>query len=159
MAYITLDEAKTQFPALAIQITKGTVSQARAEQWIRDGDGLIDSYLSARFLLPFSSTPPLVKTLSYELFEYFWQKDIHTPTATGDEVPWLYKRYDKSIAILEGLRDGAIVLVDSTGKAIDPSSALLSTIRSNHQEVDQIFNVKDSWDQSVPDDYASEPTF
>ena len=158
--YLTVTLVKTQFPALLEAVTAGKIAEGRVTNWLIDASSLIDSYLGSRFDLPFVAVPPIVTTLAYNFFEYFWQRDVHTPTATGDEVPWLYKRYLEDIKLLEHLRDGEIALLDTAGDVIAPSTVKLATIQSNHQSVDQLFRQnKESWEQELDANYDAEPTF
>ena len=158
--YLTSALVKAQFPALLASVTATKISEGRVTQWLIDASSLIDSYLGSRYDLPFAAVPPMVTTLAYNFFEYFWQKDIHTPTQTGDEVPWLYKRYAIDLKLLEQLRDGVLALLDSSDVPIQPSTAKLATIQSNHQKVDQIFmQTKPTWEQTVDENYDAEPTF
>jgi len=158
--YLTSALVKAQFPALLEAVTATKISEGRVTQWLIDASSLIDSYLGSRYDLPFAAVPPMVTTLAYNFFEYYWQKDVHTPTQTGDEVPWLYKRYGYDLKLLEQLRDGVLALLDSSSLPIQPSTAKLATMRSNHQEVDQIFRqTKPTWEQTVDEDYDEEPTF
>lgn len=156
--YITVDEVKTRFPSIEAEIERGTLTEARLSTWIDSAEALINSYLSKRYSLPFDSVPPIVTSLSYELVEFYWQKGINTPTSSGDEVPWLYKRYDRIIAQLERIVNGEEALVDDEGEEVEVSDALLKNLKSNHQEVDQIFRItKPSWEQEIDDDYDKEP--
>jgi phage gp36-like protein len=158
--YLSVALVKTQFPQLLESVTAGKIAEGRVTTWLTSASSLIDSYLGVRFDLPFATVPPMVTTLAYNFFEYFWQKDIHTPTGTGDEVPWIYKRYLQDLKLLENLRDGVTKLLDSASLPIAPSLAKLDTIRSNHQEVDQIFRQNEEpWNQTVDPNYDAEPTF
>ena len=156
--YITLDEVKAQYPSLAESITRGTVLASRAEQWIEDSESLINGYVSQRYTIPFTINPPLIISLAYGFFDYYYQKDIHTPSSSGDEVKWLYPRYDRLIAVLELIQSGELLLLDTANTVISASADRLKKIESNHREVDQIFSMKESWNQSVDSDYAEEPS-
>ncbi len=158
--YLSVDLVKLQYTALNESVAGGKVTVGRVTNWLLGASNLIDSYLGSRFDLPFAVTPPMVTTLSYNFFEYFWQRDVHLPTSTDDEIQWLITRYNKDIKLLEQLRDGELSLLDSSGEMIAPSTVKLETMRSNHQEIDQIFwQTKESYQQSVPEDYDEEPTF
>ena len=159
MAYLTVASVKEQYPSLKEQIDRGTVASARVERWISQSESLIDSYIAQRYEIPFADNPPLVVALAYEVFEYFWQKDVYTPTSSGDEVPWLYARYDRILKILNQIATGLLSLFDNSNKKISPSPTKLKTIRSNHQKVNQLFSMKESWEQKVDSEYDKEPTF
>ena len=159
MAYLTQTEVKSQYPALAASIDAGKIDTSRVDVWIANTDSLIDEKVGQRYSLPFSTVPPLIKTIAYELFNYFWQKDVNTPPSTGDEVSWLYPRYDRIIKLLDEIRDGKTSLIDSSGNTIEPSTESLKTMQSNHLDVDQIFTMGDGWNQSIDDNYDKEPSY
>ena len=157
MAYITVDEVKVQYPGLTEQLDRGTVVEARVERWISQSERLVDAKVGLRYEIPFTTNPPLIVAMAYELFEYYWQKDIYTPTSTGDEVPWIYARYDRVLRILVQIGGGLLPLFDANNLRIDPSAEKLKTLRSNHIDVDQIFTMKDPWEQTIDADYSTEP--
>lgn len=159
MGYLTELGVKAHFPQLAGQVTKGNVTTPRITVWLNQSDSLIDSYLSARFTLPFTAVPLRVTSLAYDVFEFYWQSASNTPPGTKEVMQWLKTRWNELIAQLESMRDGGTILYDSLGIQISPSSVKLGTIKSNHQEVDQIFSTKESWDQLLGSTYSDEPTF
>ena len=159
MGYLTLNDVQGQYPGLKEQIDRGKVTESRVQKWIDNAENLLNGKLGQRYSLPFTDNPPLVITLAYELFEYYWQKAIYTPTKTGEEVPWLYARYDRVLRVLDQIVSGQISLFDNSNKKVAPSPEKLKTMRSNHQEVDQIFNMKPPEEQSVDPNYDKEPTF
>ena len=84
-------------------------------------------------------------------------KDNYRLTSTGDEVPWLLQRYREVINRLKDIQSGKTALYDADNVKISPSSERLNTLRSNHLKVDQIFNMKDTWEQEVESNYGKEP--
>ena len=156
-AYISLDDVKAKYTDLTRQFDEEKVSNARITLWIADSEDEIDSYVGARYSLPFAIAPPLLISFAYMLFEYYWDKDNYRLTSTGDEVPWLLQRYREVIKRLQDIQSGKTALYDAGNVKISPSSERLNTLRSNHLEVDQIFSMKDTWDQEVDSDYGTEP--
>jgi len=155
--YIDLDGVKEQFPDIEEAIDKGTLSPGRVNRWIDSAENWVNGKIGQRYELPFSSSPPMLVSLTYEFFEFFWQKDIHTPTNTGDEVPWVYPRYDRMMKRLLDIAEGREPLLDASNAIIDPSDTMLDTMRSNHRDKNQIFSMKDSWEHEIDEDYSDEP--
>jgi phage gp36-like protein len=154
VAYLTLAETLVAFPSLKEQYDKERVSGERIAGWIKEATDLINGYVGSRYQLPFAVTPPLIETLALELFEYYWQKSTYTPTSTGEEVPWLYARYDRIIKLLQQISDGKLMLFDSNGLEIETASRKLGILDSNHIDNDPIFTMKDAEEQEIPDPYG-----
>lgn len=157
MAYLTVSGVRAMYAEIDRLVTTGKRSTVQVAEWIARSENLINGKLAARYAVPFATTPPLVETMAWEFFEYFWQKDMHTPTATGDEVNWADVRFKRWLKMLDDIAAGKMPLVDESGNVISPSARLLGVLRSNHQECDQVFTMDEGWDQSVPSDYADEP--
>lgn len=156
-AYISKDDVEVRYPTLAAQVAAGKVSAKRVTLWIADSEDEINSYVGARYSLPFATAPPLLISISYLLFEYYWDRSNYQITSTGDEVPWLLARYREVIKRLRDIQSGETALLGDSEVRINPSTERLNTIRSNHLETDQIFNQKEAYDQTVPTDYGDEP--
>ncbi len=154
MAYLTREEVLDMYSSLKELYDGERVSGEQIDKWIAESASIIDSKIGTRYQLPFTSTPPLIATIAIEIFEYFWQKNQYTPTASGDEVPWLYTRYDKIIKLLDQISDGKVLLFDDDGEEVTTSSRKLGLIDSNHYESDPIFTMDNAEDQEIPDDYG-----
>lgn len=158
MTYLTLEEVRSAYKQIDESITRGTLSEAVVELWIQNAENLINGILSMGFNVPFSSSavPPLVKTLTYELFEYYWQKAVYTPTSTGDEVPWLYARYDRVMKILYQIASGEIKLIGADGTIIEPERKT-NLIVSNFEGQPPIFDMeREVYEDYVPENYGKE---
>jgi len=156
MAYIDYEMLLSEYPQLALQVQRGTVSSGKVQRWISSAEAIIDSHLSARYNLPLDSVPEIIKTIAYELFEFFWQKDAYTPSSTDKDQPWIHARYDRAISTLREIASGKVPLLDSSGEIIQPSVTRLGAMTSNHINVDQIFTMGDDWEESVDEYYDAE---
>jgi phage gp36-like protein len=154
VAYLTIAEVFVAFPSLEEQYNKSRVSGERITGWIKEAQDLVDGHVGSRYQLPFAVSPPLIETLALELFEYFWQKSTYTPTSTGNEVPWLYARYDRILKLLQQIRDGKLMLFDSDGEEIPTSNRKLEILDSNHIDNDAIFTMDDAEKQEIPSSYG-----
>lgn len=155
MAYLTIDEVRSSYGQLDESLNRQVITEGQVELWITNASNIIDGILSSGFEVPFQSPlPPLIKTLAYELFEYFWQKAIYTPTSTGDEVPWLYARYDRVINLLYKLASGDLKLIDANGNVIEPKRKT-NLIKSNFEGQSSIFDIeREVYEDEVPENYG-----
>lgn len=75
---------------------------------LADADAEINGYLAARYTLPLTDTPPLVKRLACEIAYYLLFRALPTELAAD--------RYTKAVAVLKGLSNGTVSLgLNSTG--------------------------------------------
>jgi len=156
MVYITVDEVRSVYSQIEEGIARGTITTSVVELWIQNAENIINGILSIGFEVPFSTVPPLIKTLTFELFEYFWQKSIYTPTSTGDEVPWLYARYDRILNLLYQIANGTIKLTDTNGNVIEPIRKT-ALIKSNYEGQPSIFDIeREVYEDYVPPNYGKE---
>jgi len=156
MAYVTQEEVLASFSRLNDLLDRGRISSSLIDLWISSAEGIINSKIALKYDLPLSETPAIIKSIALQLVEYFAEKELHTPTSSGDEVPWLYPRYDRLMELLDEIRDGKIALTKSDGTILEPSNRQLSAISSNHEEIDQIFSMRDAWDSRVDPDYGED---
>ncbi|HOM27533.1 MAG TPA: DUF1320 family protein [bacterium] len=156
--YLTYDGVIERFPILKEKIEeKKTISRKLVENWIRDAESLVDSYIGERYNLPFVEVPDYVLFLANEAFEYIYLSATNTPPYKGEEGNWLTSKWERLISMLEEVRDGLKLLFDKQGNTIAPSKRKVSSIRSNKENVDQIFTMKDFWEQTVDENYDKEP--
>jgi len=156
MAYLTVDEVRELYTGIDEAITRRTLTEGVVERWISNSQSIIDGMLSISFEVPFTEVPPLVKTLTIELFEYFWQKAVYTPTSTGEEVPWLYARYDRIMNLLDKIAVGVVKLVDSDGNIIEPIYKV-AKLKSNYENQEPIFDIeREVYENDVPENYGKE---
>ena len=154
MKYIKLEDILTRFPHIKRRLDQGNITEDFLNTLIDDTNSLIDSYITEAYEPDkFSEVPRVLKTVGYELFLYFYQEAIHTPTPTGDEIPWLEKRYERVISILEDIKNGRInLIIDNT--VIEPS-VKVRAIKSNHLGISPIFDIeKEPYEQKIPEGYG-----
>jgi phage gp36-like protein len=76
-----------------------------SSQFIADAESFVDAYIGARYVVPLSYVPPLITQITSDLaiFNLAVEKLPRQPDFMKD-------RYDRSVAMLEQLRDGKMVL-------------------------------------------------
>lgn len=154
MQYINLNEVYTRFPHIKRRIDSGNITEDFLNVLINDTNSVIDSYISEAYdLTQFTEIPRILKTIASELFLYFYQEAIHTPTPTGDEIPWLEHRYRRIIELLEEIKQGRINLIINE-RVIEPKFKVRA-IKSNQKGVKPIFDItKEPHEQEIPENYG-----
>ena len=114
MAYSTLED-------LLLMIPETELAQLSAERGdlpdeevvtaaIAQADGEIDSYLGARYRVPLSPVPPLVKALSVDLALY------HLYSRRGAAPSLRQKKYETAMGILKEIASGTTALEGGGGE-------------------------------------------
>lgn len=85
-----------------------TIDDTIVNRAVEDADGIINSYLSARYELPLASTPPLLVKLACEIARYQLYED-----AAPERVK---QAYEAAVKLLEAISKGVASL------GLDPSS-------------------------------------
>lgn len=155
--YLTYDGVISRYPDLKSKVDKGNISRGVIENWIKDAESLVNSYVGVRYEIPFDEPPDYVVFLATEAFEFLFYEATNIPPFKGEEADWLTPKWKRLISMLEEVRDGVRLLFDKEGNAIAPSKRKLSSIRSNKENVSQIFSMRDFWEQRVDKNYDKEP--
>lgn len=100
MAYVTEAQLKTRFGAS--EITAAPEDAGAIAKALSDASDLIDLYLSARYELPLTATPPILERLNCVLARYYLYDD-----KPSDHVQ---SEYDKAIKMLEDIAKGIFSL-------------------------------------------------
>lgn len=89
--------------------------------------------------MPFTSTPPLVQTISEDLTAYFTYRSFYTQD-NMNKSDYFAELREEAMKLLEQIKDGDMDLVDSTGAVIGEktgtASIIDSTTRSYHSTFD-----------------------
>lgn len=119
-------------------------------------EGVVNSYLTQLYSLPFASVPQIIKTIAEDLTCYFAIRAAQTPD--GQSKNPFYESYKTGIETLEKVRDGVVKLTDDSGNVI----AVKATNRflSSTDGYTPIFNLDDpknwSLDKDQEDQIVSE---
>lgn len=109
----------------------GAVNEARIVEAIAAADAEIDSYCAARYAVPFTTVPAVVKKLSADMAIYnlYSRRMEEIPATRAD-------RYKNAVRVLEGIAKGTITL------GVDPAPAPSTTggnAESNKTSSDRVF--------------------
>lgn len=135
MAYAALTDIKKLLPeSIVIQLTDdenlGEVNQDRIDEAVAQADAEIDSYCGAKYSVPFSTAPDIVKKISVDIAIYnLYSRKV-------DVIPEIRaERYKNAIRQLEGISKGSI----SIGEAVEPDVPTEGGPEVNKTESDRIF--------------------
>jgi len=146
--YCTVAEMKDEVSELKTLVDAGKITEATVTSWITKGDTIINSYCASRYIVPFTTVPPLIKTLSEELATFFFFRDQDRAEEMRVNI-WARVR-----ELLEKIRDGEQRLIDADGNAVVMDTSQADRPWSDRLNVDPIFNMKDATEQSItPSDY------
>lgn len=121
MAYSTMDDIRAFLPeemlkGLTDDEGLGKVDQVRVDEAIAQADAEIDGHLGARYSLPLSPVPALIKKLSVDmaLYNLYSRSVMRTPEVRAE-------RYRNSVCQLEGVAKGLVRLGISETVDVSPS--------------------------------------
>jgi phage gp36-like protein len=119
MPYCAIEDIKKLLPeADLVQLTDdegaGSVHPGRVKEAIAQADADIDSYLSAKYTVPLSPAPAVVRKLSVDIAVYnLYSRRLEKIPETRSE------RYKNAVRMLEGIAKGTIAI----GAATAPTAA------------------------------------
>lgn len=139
----------TSFSALIPNILAGNTTTADAAgeaalaAHIIRAESVVNSYISARYSLPFTVVPPIVRTLSEDIASWFHIRGVSAQDGQRDN-PW-YLTYKEDLKILTDIRDGKTQMALTDGSAVGPIST--NRFISSTQGFAQTFNLDspESW--------------
>jgi phage gp36-like protein len=126
---------------LAGNTTSGDIPGAAAlDAHITRAESVVNSYISSRYSLPFTTVPPLVRTLSEDITAYFHIRGVSVQDGQRDN-PW-YESYKLALDMLKDIKDGKLGLSLTDGSSLAPASS--SKFLSSTDGYAQTFNLDDS---------------
>lgn len=147
MAYSSLTDIFVRYRPITTMVGTGDYDVTSAEVtsvFIAQSDGIIDGYLAKRYVVPLSTTPPLITLISADL-------SIHSMLAEKlPTVPeFIDKRYERAMNLLTAIMSGTMTLgnsvteVTSAGDnyAWSPNMGYHPTFDPNLRDVDQAADI------------------
>ena len=147
MAYSTVAQVLTAFPPALTAVGVGSFDVSTVQvssYYIFTSDGVIDSYISARYETPVTPVPPVLTKLSCDLviYDMFRDRNLKVPDFMQD-------RYDVAMDMLKAIRDGKMNLPGATEVATGDNFAF-STAQGYHP----VFSpVLDDIEQAADEDF------
>jgi len=101
------------------KVTDTVISDDDVNYMVDVACDIIDSRLVYKFIVPFTSTPPLVKHIASHLATYLTLRRIYSKTRGGTfDNSWVDQFKEFADELLKGIYDGDMMLIDATGSDI-----------------------------------------
>jgi len=84
---------------------------------ITRADSIIDTKLGARYNVPFSTTPPVVETISADIAAFYVMRTLYTQESQN-ESDWTLELYKRANSLLDKIAEGKLPLLDSSGNTL-----------------------------------------
>lgn len=139
----------TSFPQLLPYILQGnsvsdTAGVAIIAAHITRAEGVVNSYIAGRYALPFTSVPPIVRTISEDLASYYIIRASYVQD--GQRKNEYLPAYKDAMSMLEQIRDGKMPLALTDGSILTANTS--GRYKSSTENYSPIFELdsEESWD-------------
>ena len=144
--YTTVPNVLSLYPRVG---SLASVNSASIAFYIDQAENEINGYLANNYTLPFSSSPPMITTLSTEyslvkILERFFTQEVGSTNA------WVEERKKYIVDTLSKINDGTLGLVTSSGELIVYNAG--DTIFSNTMNYTPTFTMLDETLQQIDSD-------
>lgn len=147
MAYATSDDIFSRYKPIRTMVGASSFEVASIDVtsiFIHDAESLVDAYVGIKYATPITPVSGLVTQITSDLtiFAMLAEKHINVPDQ-------MQARYDRSISLLEMIRDGKMTL----GSSVSVNAGGDEEAWSSNQDFHSIFSpVLDELEQAVDDD-------
>jgi len=104
------------------KITDTVIPDTVVEYMIDIACDIIDSKLVYKYTVPFTTTPPLVRTIATHLSAYLVLRRIYSNTRGEGFADWLNMFKDFADNLLKSIFEGTCILIDSSGNELSIKS-------------------------------------
>jgi len=119
---------------------------------IRRVDGLVNGKCARRYGVPFEPVPPYIRTLSEDIVSYYTYRSFFTQDAQNIS-EYLGELKDDAMAALDGIMNGEIDLVDTSGSALpEQTENVEDRISSTTEDYHTFFDIDDSINYDFDED-------
>jgi len=144
--YTTVPKVYSLYPRVG---SLSSVNSQAVDFYINQAENEINGYLVNNYTLPFSSTPPIIESISTEyalikILERFFTQEVQS------ENSWVAKRTDKVFDFLNKINSGELGLYTSSMDLITWNAG--DTIFSNTMEYNPTFTMLDETLQQIDSD-------
>lgn len=154
--YATTTSFSELIPQLFISNTTTSDSEGEAivSRHITRAEGIVNSYIGARYGLPFTSTaiPPMLRTLSEDIASWFTVRGVYTQDSQLRQE--YLDEYKVALDMLKEIRDGDTGLSLTDGSEVPPNST--SRILSSTQGIVHTFNLDEPKNWEIDPDYLDD---
>lgn len=158
MAYCSITAIYTALPKLPNTTTgEGfSICAKTINLHIRRADGRINGKCSRRYSVPFSVTPPYIRTLAEDIVSYYTYRSFFT-SDNLNKSDYLEELKETAYADLDLIMNGDIDLVDTSGSAVPGiTTELVDRVGSNTENYATYFDIDDSLDWDFDEDLKTE---
>ena len=142
-------QADADVRKLLKKVTDAITDDTDVEYFIERADDYIDARLHKLYYVPFTTTPPILKTISSHLASYYILKMLYVQARENDNDSWMTSFKDYAYGVLKDIEDGTILLLDSSGNRITRRN--IRGIMSSTEEYDPTF------DEGAPNMWQTDP--
>lgn len=148
MAYATIDDVFARFPVNTLVGTgDAEISSIEVSSiYIADAEGIIDMHLAHKYVVPVNKTPAITHlTADLAIFNMLAERTGRVPQV-------VQARYDRVISMLDGLRDGTLLLNPASHTLTESGDSYAWSSTGSYHPV--FSPVLDALDQAVDADYV-----
>jgi phage gp36-like protein len=123
---------------------------------IQNADNLIDLKLSKRFDVPFSTTPPVIETLSTKLSSWECLRSLYTGEIPSS-IAQVKEEYDRTMKLLDDIQSGILDLpIGTSGGGVVSDKSSDSKYWSSNMNYTPTFDVDDELNWRTDTDRLSD---
>ena len=123
------------------KVTDTITTDIDVEYYIDRTDDYIDARLYQLYTVPFTTTPPMVRTISTHLAAYYVLRMLYVQARTTDNDAWMSTFKDFAYDLLKEIDRGDIMLLDSSGGKLPRKSS--RGIKSSTEDYSPTFDTGD----------------
>ena len=110
--------ADTDVRELLVKYTDVIISDEDAAYFIERVDDYIDARLASVYTVPFTTTPPVIRTISMHLAAYYLVRRQYVQARRTDGDSWQKEFKEFGNEMLDEIIEGKILLIDSSGSSL-----------------------------------------
>jgi phage gp36-like protein len=154
MAYCSTTAIMTNLPLLPNTLTADgySITVATIELHIRRTDGLVNGKCARRYAVPFTTTPPFIRTIAEDITSYYTYRSFFTQD-NQNRSEYLEELKEEALKNLDEIMSGDIDLVDTAGSSIpERETQAVDQISSNTEDYQSFFDIDDPTDWDFDED-------
>ena len=120
------------------KVTDAITSDTDVQYFIDRSDDYIDARLYQLYSVPFTTTPPMIRTISMHLSAYYILRMLYVQARTTDNDAWMNSFKEYAYDLLNDITKGGILLLDNSGNKIGKKTS--RGIKSSTEDYEPTFN-------------------
>lgn len=123
-------------------VTSTAMDDTRVGTFITRAENLINAKIGGIYAVPFTTVPPIIKTLAEEISAFFIMRTLFTEDSVNKS-DWTLL-FKESMKLLDDIAAGKITIVDAAGAAIGQQADALSSNNSGYPSVFDMDEIENS---------------